>query len=215
MGYRHLVRRLLFTSLTTAVASLAIGGVVLAQQPTPSSRVVLLPQWPASNINGDGGAAPTPGAPPPFVVSKNAPDPQAMVTKSQWVFDLRWDKGQIYLLAVHPLELPAPQATPRVMGRFAIELFEGPTLIERARFDFPMLGGGEGTTPQPDAGTRRTVDDLNRVSFDQKLITRIGVIFPQTRRGTRLDLVDRATGTRLKMPWPPLENTANRDGGNR
>jgi hypothetical protein len=206
MGYRHLVRRLLFSTLTLGIASFSIAGVVLAQQPAPSSRVVLLPQWPASNMNGDAAAPAPPGA-PPFVVSKNAPDPQAMVTKSQWVFDLRWDKGQIYLLAVHALELPAPQATPRVMGRFAMELYEGPTLIERARFDFPMLGGGEGTTPQPDAGGRRTVDDLNRVSFDQKLVTRIGVIFPQTRRGTRLDLVDRATGTRLKVPWPPTENS--------
>ncbi|MEO7113672.1 MAG: hypothetical protein ABI183_24750 [Polyangiaceae bacterium] len=180
--------------------------MVSAQQPVPSSRVVLLPQWPSANMNADGGAA-APGA-PPFVVSKTAPDPQAMVTKSQWVFDLRWDRGSIYLLAVHPLELPTPQATPRVMGRFAIELYEGAALIERARFDFPMLGGGEGTSPQPDAGTRRTVDDLNRVSFDKKLVTRIGVIFPQTRRGTRLDLVDRATGMRLKLPWPPLENPA-------
>lgn len=190
-----------------------MAGVVLAQQPAPSSssRVVLLPQWPAANVNGnDGGVAP--GA-PPFIVSKTAPDPQAMITKSQWVFDLRWDKGQIYLLAVHPLDLPAPQATPRVMGRFAIELYEGAALIERVRFDFPMLGGGEGTTPQPDAGPRKTVDDLNRVTFDQKLVTRIGVIFPQTKRGTRLDLVDRATGTRLKLPWPPAEITANSDGG--
>jgi hypothetical protein len=216
MGYRRRVRRLLFTALTAGFATLAIAfatnDVVSAQQAAPasSSRVVLLPQWPAANMNGDAGAPP--GA-PPFVVSKTAPDPQAMVTKSQWVFDLRWDKGSIYLLAVHPLELPVPQATPRVMGRFAIELYEGPALIERARFDFPMMGGGEGTSPHPDAGTRRTVDDLNRVSFDQKLVTRIGVIFPQTRRGTRLDLVDRATGVRLKLPWPPTETSANPDGG--
>ena len=33
------------------------------------------------------------------------------------------------------------------MGRFALELYEGPTLIERVRFDFPMLGG-----PEADAG---------------------------------------------------------------
>ena len=202
------MRRLLFIGLTTSIATLAIAGVVLAQQPAPSStaRVVLLPQWPAATMNGDGGVAP--GA-PPFVISKTAPDPQPMVSKSQWVFDLRWDKGSIYLLGVHPLDLPAPQATPRVMGRFAIELYEGPTLVERVRFDFPMLGAGEGVTPDhPDAGTRRTINDLNRVSFDQKLNTRIGVIFPQTRRGTRADLVDRATGTRLKLPWPPSETTS-------
>jgi hypothetical protein len=213
MGYRDHVRRLLFIGLTSSFATLAIAGVVFAQQPAPSSssRVVLLPQWTAATVSSDAGAAPSAA---PFVISKTAPDPQAMVTKSQWVFDLRYDKGSIYLLGVHPLDLPAPQATPRVMGRFAIELFEGPTLIERVRFDFPMLGAGEGVpSVHPDAGTRRTIDDLNRVSFDQKLNTRIGVIFPQTRRGTRADLVDRATGTRLKLPWPPSENLENRDGG--
>jgi hypothetical protein len=198
------VRRLLFIGLTSGIASLAIGGVVFAQQPSPApTRVILVPAPPPPTAAADAGSSA-----PPFIISKTPPDPTPMVTKSQWVFDLRWDKGSVYLLAVHPLDLPAPQATPRVMGRFAIELFEGPTLIERARFDFPMMGGGEGTSSPPDAGTRRTIDDLNRVSFDQKLVTRIGVIFPQTRRGTRLDLVDRATGRRLKLPWPPLENPA-------
>ena len=122
----------------------------------------------------------------------------------------------MYLLGVHPLELPAPQATPRVMGRFAMELYEGPTLVERVRFDFPMLMTGG--IPKPDAGTRRTYEDRNRVDFDDKLITRIGVVFPATRKGNRLDLYDRATGTRLRLPWPPAaqtesSKTARNDGG--
>ena len=145
-------------------------------------------------------AAPDSGA-APWIVSKTAPDPQPIVTKSQWVYDLKWDKGDVYLLGVHPLDLPAPQATPRVMGRFALELYEGPTLVERVRFDFPMLQTGG--IPKEDAGTRKTLEQRNHVDFDDKLVTRIGVIFPSTRRGNRLDLYDRATGTRLKLPWPP------------
>jgi hypothetical protein len=117
-----------------------------------------------------------------------APDPSPLVAKDQWVFDLRWDKGDVYLVAVHPFSLPAPQATPRALGRFALELYEGRTLIERARFDFPMLG-----VPEPDGGVR----------FTRKLTTRIGVMFPQTKRGTLLELVDRATGQRWRLPWPP------------
>jgi hypothetical protein len=74
------------------------------------------------------------------------------------------------------------------MGRFALELFEGPTLIERVRFDFPLLGA-----PEPDAS----------LSFSGKLRTRIGVVFPATKRGTRLELWDRATGRRWSLPWPP------------
>jgi hypothetical protein len=115
-----------------------------------------------------------------------------MRSKNQWVFDLRYVRGDIYLLAVHPYDLPAPQETPRVMGRFAIELFEGPTLIERARFDFPMLGAGE----PKDAGF------FDAPRFEPKLVTRIGVMFPAVDRGTRLELYDRATGKRWALPWP-------------
>jgi hypothetical protein len=125
--------------------------------------------------------------PPDIVITKTPPDPPALVERAQWVFDLRWDRGDVWLVGVHPFELAAPQATPRVMGRFALELFEGPTLIERARFDFPLLGA-----PEPDGGP----------SLTAKLRTRIGVMFPATARGTRLDLVDRATGRRWALPWP-------------
>jgi hypothetical protein len=125
---------------------------------------------------------------PDIVITRTPPDPPPLVERSQWVFDLRWDRGDPWLLGVHPLELPAPQATPRAMGRFAIELFEGPTLVERVRFDFPLLGADE-----PDSG----------LALGSKLRTRIGVVFPATRRGTRLELWDRATNRRWFLPWPP------------
>ena len=79
------------------------------------------------------------------------------------------------------------------MGRFALELFEGPALIERVRFDFPLLGA-----PEPGDG-----GGASAPSFTQKLRTRIGVVFPATPRGTRLELWDRATNRRWSLPWPP------------
>jgi len=129
------------------------------------------------------------------------PDPAPMKERAQWVFDLRWDRGDVYLLEVHRIELPAPQETPRAMGRFPVELFEGPTLIGRVRIDFPMLGAGG----QADAGYGTPP------SFEAKLRSRIGVMFPATRRGTRLELWDRAQGRRWQLPWPPVD-TVN-DGG--
>jgi hypothetical protein len=132
----------------------------------------------------------------PNVVSKTPPDPPAMRERAQLIFDLKWDKGDLYLLGVHRIELTAAQETPRAMGRFALELFEGPTLIERARFDFPMLGAGEAA----DASTPR---------FEPKLVTRIGVMFPFVHRGTKLELVDRATQRRYPLPWP----APSADGG--
>ncbi len=132
-----------------------------------------------------------PSAPP----SKIPPDPPQMAERFQWVFDLRWDRGEIYLLQVHKTDMGAPHPTPRVMGRFALELYEGPTLIERVRFDFPMLG----VPDAPDAGFRTPP------KFEPKLKTRIGVFFPATKRGTRLELWDRAKDQRWPLPWPPKE----------
>jgi len=128
-----------------------------------------------------------------------APDPPPLSERRQWIFDLRYDHGDVYLLGMHQVELPAAQATPRAMGRFALELYEGPTVVERARFDFPMLvtaGIDAG-----DAGGR----ERNRVDFDAKLVSRIGVMFPSTARGTRLELWDRGTDQRWSLPWPPTD----------
>lgn len=136
--------------------------------------------------------SPGPGL-PDIAITRTPPDPPPLVERSQWVFDLRWDRGDVWLLGLHPLELTEPQATPRVMGRFALELFEGPTLIERVRFDFPLLA-----VPEADASP----------SFASKLKTRIGVVFPATKRGTRLELWDRATGRRWALPWPPRSTPA-------
>jgi hypothetical protein len=134
-------------------------------------------------------------------ISRIPPDPTPLVSRKQWVFDLRWSKGDPYLLGVNALDVGVPQETPRAMGRFAIELFEGPALIERVRFDFPMLG-----PPEPaDAGWNAPP------SLQKNLTTRIGVMFPAVNRGTRLELWDRATDRRWPLPWPPGEG----DGGPR
>jgi hypothetical protein len=133
-----------------------------------------------------------------MVITRTPPDPPPLVERRDWVFDLRWDRGQLWLLGVRPLERADAQATPRAMGRFALELFEGPALIERVRFDFPLLGAAE-----PDAS----------VSLTSKLRTRIGVLFPATNRGTRLELLDRATNRRWSLPWPPNEAPPSDAGG--
>jgi hypothetical protein len=140
--------------------------------------------------------------PPGAKITKTPADPAPTLERAQWIFDLRFDKGEVFLLGVHRFELPAPQLTPRAMGRFAVELFEGPALIERVRFDFPMLGAGD--SQRGDAGKWTP-------SFEKKLVSRIGVMFPATSRGTRLELWDRATDTRWTLPWPPVDTRS--DGG--
>jgi hypothetical protein len=175
-------------TLVCAVACAAIALAALADEPRRTIDV---------SKALDAGAA----SPPPLIevaFGRTLPDPPPLVERSQWVFDLRWDRGDVWLLGVHPLQLASPAATPRAMGRFALELFEGAALIERVRFDFPLLGA-----PEPDAG----------VSLAPKLRTRIGVVFPATQRGTRLELWDRATGRRWAIPWPVLESQSTEDAG--
>ena len=125
-------------------------------------------------------------------------DPAPITSKDQWVFDLRWDSGDVYLVGVRKVEMPAPMTTPRVMGRFAIELSEHGVLVERARFDFPGLA-----VPDPEGGIR----------MNAKLKTRIGVFFPVTSRGDKLELVDRTSGQRYALPWPPQPPARVTDGG--
>ncbi len=159
---------------------------------------------------GDAGARPDAKA--GDASAKIPPDPPALSEREQWVFVLRWAQNEVYLVKVQKTDMGAPHPTPRVMGRFALELYEGPTLIERVRFNFPMLGG----TEAPDAGWKTPP------RFEPGLKTRIGVLFPATKRGTRLELWDRATDRRWPLPWPPKEGifsdpapppTAARDAG--
>jgi hypothetical protein len=183
VGYRRDVRRRILRLPALSLAALASAGLCLA-----------LPEVTASAEGRDAGAGDA--GPRDAAGSSSAripPDPPALRERKQWVFDLRWDRGEIYLVSVHETDMGSPHSTPRVMGRFALELFEGPTLIERVRFDFPMLGPPATT----DAGYKTPP------RFEPKLRTRIGVFFPATKRGTKLELWDRARDLRWQLPWPP------------
>lgn len=151
---------------------------------------------------GDAGDAGATDAKADSSQARIPPDPPALSEREQWVFVLRWAQNEPYLVSIHKTDMGASHPTPRVMGRFALELYEGPTLIERARFNFPMLGA-----PEPsDAGWKTPP------RFEPGLKTRIGVFFPATKRGTRLELWDRATDRRWPLPWPPKEGVFSDPG---
>lgn len=143
----------------------------------------------------------------PTQITPTAPDPPPLTERQQWLLDLRWDRGEVWLLGARRADMGAPRATPRTMGRFALELYEGPALIERVRFDFPLLGA--------------EIGDVGEIGgppllLSAKLRTRVGVLFPATLHGTRLELWDRASDVRWSLPWPPLGARVGkdaRDGG--
>jgi hypothetical protein len=195
--FRPARRRLGLAALVGLAPLGVLAASSAAERPLPYPRLAVSPTTPMA---GDGGAE------NPDAGGRRSipPDPAPLVSREQWVFDLRYDKGDIDLLAVHKMTLREPQATPRAMGRFAIELFEGPTLIERVRFDFPLLGDDEPAR----------VGYKSPPSFRRKLVSRIGVMFPAVDRGTRLELWDRATDQHWPMHWPPSETReAPSDGG--
>ena len=95
-----------------------------------------------------------------------------------------------------------------MMGRFAVELYVGRQLLDRVRFDFPLLGADEL------AGGPRMWS--SPPSFERKLSTQAAVMIPHSERATRAILVDRATGRVWTLPWPLVDRAdggAARDGG--
>lgn len=180
------VRRVLVVLLS---APLPVAMTALADE--PHTRVVLVPgagSAPSARTGAATTARPDAAPAPPLF----AADPPPLVARPQWIWELKWSKGDVYLLAVRPWDPGAPRKTPRVVGRFALELSDGPAVVERVRFDFPALG-----MPDTDGG------HFAPPSLQAHMTTRVGVIFPQVSRGTKLDLVDRATGERWALPWPP------------
>jgi hypothetical protein len=136
------------------------------------------------------------------------PDPIPLVTRHQWVIDLRYRSGTVTYGGARRVELASATATPRMMGRFAIELYVGRQLLDRVRFDFPLLGADEL------AGAPRRWD--SPPSFERNLSTQTAVMIPNSERATRAVLVDRATGGAWLLPWPFVSHAdagAPKDGG--
>jgi hypothetical protein len=79
-----------------------------------------------------------------------------------------------------------------MIGRFAIELWRGVELVERVRFDFPLLGASD-----PSGSTR------NGINMELGLETERDVWVPLLREATRAQIVDRKTGDIVNLSWPP------------
>ena len=71
------------------------------------------------------------------------PDPVALKEPIQWEYVVEYDRGALRVVSAKRLDFKKPIPTARNMGRFAIELWIGRELIERVRFDFPLLGAEE------------------------------------------------------------------------
>lgn len=147
---------------------------------------------------GDAGAgeAGDAGAPPPLLTHGSLPDPEPLRLAKQWQYELAYDAGRVAVAAVTPRVFARPVVTARRMGRYAIELWIGSELIERVRFDFPLLAAED--VPE---GKRRPLHQPP--NFGSGAHVRQQLLVPASPRATRAVLVDRATGSVTPLAWPP------------
>ena len=151
----------------------------------------------------DGGVPHAPAAsgpqppPSPGPPRADAPDPDPpLKTAIQWEYRLEYTKGTMRVLGVRRVEMNRPVLTPRHLGRFAFELWIGAELVDRVRFDFPLLAAD-----LPPEGVRRPLHDPPRFAPGAETSQRVMV--PDSDRATSAVLVDRLTGSRAPVPWPP------------
>jgi hypothetical protein len=171
------------------VAIVAVAGLAFA---AGADRPPAVP--PADAGASDGAAA---GLAP----GGDLPDPAPLTTRNQWVLDLAYRAGEASMRDARRVTLPRPTPTVRMMGRFAVELYIGRELLDRVRFNFPLLGAA-------DIGDDTTRWDAPP-SFERGLSASTAVMIPHSERATRAVIVDRATGRKWPLPWPP----AGRDAG--
>lgn len=124
------------------------------------------------------------------------PDPEPLVQRGQWRYTLVYDKGTLRVGQPEPLCLERARASARKIGRYAFELWLGRELVERVRFDFPLLA-----TEEPPTGLRRPTRETPR--FAPGAVVSITLRIPASERATSARILDRATGQSTAVPWPP------------
>jgi hypothetical protein len=156
-------------------------------------------------------ASPGPGAPlhqpenkvPPAATPAAAstlPDPEPLVTADQWEYVFDYSKGAVRVASVRPVRFTNPVATARRVGRFAVELKIGKELVDRVRFEFPLLAAD----PPPSSGPRSPTRVEPRFSLGAE--TSQTVLVPASPRATSANLIDRLTGDTWPLEWPPSPN---------
>jgi hypothetical protein len=116
-----------------------------------------------------------------------APDPTPLACDSVLVLTVRFFHGDLEITRVRREPVAKGTVLPRRFGRFAAELYVGPTLLERARFDFPLIQS----------------DDAIGSFYAKTLDISVDVRVPDSDRPNKLELWDRASDRRWLLRYPP------------
>jgi hypothetical protein len=123
-----------------------------------------------------------------------APDPPAKASAKHWLFEITVRNGKLFVTKARTLTYGRPVETARVHGRYAIEFAVGAELLDRIRFDVPLMGTGP-TEKNPR-------HPFPRPGFDN-VTTHVQVRMADNPRTVSVRLVDRATGSLERFQWPP------------
>ena len=116
-----------------------------------------------------------------------APDPPGRSSKKHWVFDVAYAQKKASVTRV------SATPTARVMGRFAIEFWVGKELLDRVRFEVPLLD---------DDPKNHRAGPFSGPRFGN-VTTRIKARIADNPRATYVTLLDRGTGDVSRFWWPP------------
>jgi len=164
----------------------------------------LSPEPPASAAPSPSASSTAPAAAPSAASVRppsSPPDPEPLRLADQWEYELEWKAGKVTVVAVQPRHFKSPVVSARRFGRFAIELWIGPELVDRVRFDFPGLALEE---PEK-LGARRPL--YRKPDLGRGADVRQKVLVPASPRARKALLIDRASGEASPLPWPPDDLT--------
>lgn len=124
------------------------------------------------------------------------PDPEALKEARHFEYEVVYEAGKVRVQSVRGVRFQRAVPAVRKMGRYAIELWLGRELIERVRFDFPLVAA-------EDPRKKKKHPLHEPPSFAAGVVATLKVLVPASSRATRAALIDRATGATTELPWPP------------
>jgi hypothetical protein len=183
-------RRRVTALAPTVVFSLVVLGPLVAlgeERPAPGQH------GGAASASASPSARPKPKAPP--ASTGFLPDPPVTSANRTYRYPVQVTDGTVSVGRPRLVTHTSPVATPRTMGRFALELYVGRELLERVRFDLPLLDA-----PSPPRSPSAPPD------FARHASVRVHVELPALERATYAVWVDRATGEKKRIFWPPVDD---------
>lgn len=120
--------------------------------------------------------------------TSDPPDPRPLRSRDHYDYVVEFDKGDIEIASVKAVHLKQPRSAERRLGRFAFELWSGAELVERVRFDFPLLGASQADEEDP---------------LGAGLSSKAKVRIPASSRASHARILDRKTRREIEIPWPP------------